>query len=137
MVAGTTFGTLPGQVSGGGGDGFLAFYDPATSVLTLRQFGGPGEERVKDLAIDENGTLYVVGTVSAMGLGIYATFLEAFAAGGEPLWTRLIQTDPLVEGSAVIVDATRIAVGGFLRGLATQYDNFTPGDAIVVVFPRP
>lgn len=137
VFAGSARGALPGQVSAGGWDPFVGWYDPATGTLSLEQFGGPYDDVGGDVAVDENGTAYVVGggvyAVGAASPGVPA-FLRAYAQDRSLLWQRNVYSggDP-VEGTAVIVDATRIAVGGSRQ--VTQF-SATRRDAFVRVFPR-
>lgn len=137
VVVGGTPGVLPGQVNAGYTDAFVAWFDPATATLSLDQFGTPTSELARDVAVDEDGTLYVVGgaDLGPRGHSGSAGFLRAYASSGALMWSREVRPGTAhVEGRAVIVDATRIAVGG---SYAT--DDALPDSnrgAYVMVFPR-
>jgi hypothetical protein len=64
-------GHLTGEVDGGLGrlappngnkDGFVAKYDPAGKLLWLKIYGDGGEQEVNDLAVDELGNVWLVGS---------------------------------------------------------------------------
>src|SRR5262245_49931209 len=85
-VAGTTEGTLPGQVSAGGTDAFVRKYASDGSEEWTRQFGTAGTDSVSDVTVDGVGNVYVAGTF-ANGAGRQA-FLRKYDADGTELWTR-------------------------------------------------
>jgi len=60
-VAGYTFGTLPGQSSAGGEDAFVCKFGPLGNVLWTRQFGSDKDDWVRDVALDGEGQVYIVG----------------------------------------------------------------------------
>jgi Beta-propeller repeat len=119
-VVGQTFGTLPGQVSAGGFDGFVRKYDPAGGELWTRQFGSPGGEGAVSVAVDDAGRAHVAGSTRAtlpgqVSAGEYDAFLSTYDPDGTPVWTRQFGTleddfavDVAVDpsGAAVVIGQT-------------------------------
>ncbi len=60
-VAGQVEGALPGQPHFGNSDAFLRAYDGLGNELWTRQFGAEGGDVAVDVAVDEGGSVYVVG----------------------------------------------------------------------------
>ncbi len=63
-LVGTTAGTLPGEVSAGGDDLFVACYDDAGTLLWVTQWGSPGDELGAGLAQLDGSKLVVVGSTT-------------------------------------------------------------------------
>ncbi|MCP3061183.1 SBBP repeat-containing protein [Myxococcus sp. K38C18041901] len=98
-VAGNTAGTLPGNTSAGGQDGFLAKYDSAGTQLWVRQFGSSLAEVVRGVAADANNDVYVVGsttgTFATPNVGIPPTtdlFIVKYNSAGVQQWRRQMGT---------------------------------------------
>ncbi len=61
VVAGTTYETI-GQAAFGGQDLYVAVLDPADGdVISMTQFGSPGDDWVTDMALGPDGRVHVVG----------------------------------------------------------------------------
>ena len=82
-VAGTTFERLGAQAYGQQ-DVFVAVLDPETGeLLRTMQAGSAGSEWVRDLALDEQGRVYVTGgTLGSLPGATSAGGLDAFVPGG-------------------------------------------------------
>jgi hypothetical protein len=61
LVAGYTFGTLPGQSSAGGQDAFVRKYDAAGAVLWTRQFGSASFDYAYSVSVGSDGSVLVAG----------------------------------------------------------------------------
>lgn len=140
-VVGQTFGSLPGQISAGGWDGFIRRYSPAGDEVWTRQFGGGGGESAASVRIDHAGNAYVVGGTRAAlpgqtNIGDYDSFITKFDAGGNALWAKQFgttvedyalsvvldaQDHPIVTGETSGLLAGAAAAGG-LDGFVRQYD---------------
>jgi hypothetical protein len=82
-VAGSVAGALPGQSGLGATDAFLRKYDPAGQELWTRQFGTPGVDSTRALAVDGQGRAYVALAVGGSGFEV-----RAFGPDGASLWNR-------------------------------------------------
>jgi hypothetical protein len=61
-LVGSTEGSLPGQRSGGGMEGFLRQFDAVGAVRWTRQFGSGAADDAWGVAVDAEGIAWVVGT---------------------------------------------------------------------------
>lgn len=80
FVAGDTNGTLPGQTTGGGPDGFVRKYDPSGIEVWTRQLGTIYEDIANGLALDPSGNVLVVGP----------TFVRKLDSTGKDVWAKAI-----------------------------------------------
>ncbi|HVW32196.1 MAG TPA: SBBP repeat-containing protein [Acidimicrobiia bacterium] len=92
FVGGTTFGTLPGQSTKGGTDGYIVGFRNGAE-LWQSQFGTPGDDDVEALAFDGGGHLFSAGRVSGAldggpSNGGTDAFLAAASPNGAILWVR-------------------------------------------------
>jgi hypothetical protein len=126
LVAGSTEGALPGQVSGQGYDAFVACFDTDGTALWIRQFGSAGDDYGVAVGTDGAGNVFVAGSAGA-GLsertspGGRTAFLRQYDATGVALWTDQFDTgaaddawDVAVtdEGTAYLVGVTERALPG-------------------------
>lgn len=91
-VTGTTYGSLFLQKDENSADAFIAKYDSDYNLIWSRQIGTPEYDQSRDIAIDGNGNLYIVG--STRGLlgdtdfpGTDPWFAK-FDAQGNQVWLR-------------------------------------------------
>ena len=106
----------------GNADVFLASFDPHGANFAARRYGGSGEDRVSDLAVDEQGNLAVVGDIIAgtasMGgavlpAGMYVAKYDGF---GSHIWSHALGGDI---GSTAYVgtdDDGSVILGGHFFG---------------------
>jgi len=92
-ITGETYGSLSGDSSKGSSDVFLMKYSAEGVLLWQRQYGTNGQDSVSSIAIDNMGTLYLLGRTSgsfsgAKYLGKNDVFLMHLDASGTYLWTR-------------------------------------------------
>jgi beta-propeller repeat-containing protein len=126
LVAGSTEGALPGQVSGEGFDAFVASFDTDGRTLWIRQFGSTGDDFGVAVAADAAGNVFVAGSAGETlsgrpSPGGRTAFLRQYDPTGVALWTDQFDTgaaddawDVAVagEGTAYLVGATGRALPG-------------------------
>jgi hypothetical protein len=132
-VAGSTGGTLPGQISAGGVDSYLRKYDASGTELWTRQFGvaGVGADQASGVAVDSSG-VYVVGVTQGAlpGQTITVTnaYLRKFDTSGSEVWHRQFTSLFPATDIARAVDADgNVYVAGKIGGVPQGY----PSDAFV------
>src|SRR5207248_3308146 len=114
-IAGTTFGTLPGQISAGSADAFVRKYDNDGNVQWTRQFGGTQVPFVSPydyangVAADASG-MYAAGDTTAVLPGQTNTggsdvYVRKYDPDGNLLWTREFGTAADESGNGVAVDS--------------------------------
>ena len=92
LVVGSTEGTLPGQVSAGGYDAFVALFDQAGRQLWTRQFGSAGDDFGLAIAVDPSDNITVAGSADdalpgQTSPGGTTAFLRHLDSAGATLWT--------------------------------------------------
>jgi len=97
-VTGVTLGTLPGNTSAGGQDGWIAKYNASGTQLWLKQFGTANEDTSFGITTDSSGNIYLAGyTKGALAgntsAGGYDATIIKYNASGTLLWTRQIGTN--------------------------------------------
>jgi len=108
-VVGETTGTLPGQTSVGASDAYIRKYDSNGKELWTRQFGTEGEDVATGVAVDPQGSVYVVGWTKGgllpgqIHLGAADAFVRKYDSEGNNRWTRQFGTErgDIAEGVAV------------------------------------
>lgn len=106
-IAGSTFGTLPGQTAAGDRDAFVARFGPDGALDWVRQFGAPGADSARGIALDGEGNGVVVGPAAGS-----RPFLRRFGPDGSDLGsTAFGPTGASPQAVAVDPDG-RIAVAG-------------------------
>lgn len=119
-VSGWTGGTLPGQTSAGGDDGFVRAYDLDGNQLWTSQFGTDAYDHAWALAYDGTG-LYVTGVTEGVFPGQATAggsdaFVAKFDLDGTLLWATQLGTKRFDLGSNVVADATGVFVVGSTSG---------------------
>jgi hypothetical protein len=61
IVAGSTFGTLPGQTRAGLSDAFVRKLSPAGAEIWTVQFGSPAADAATGVAVDGSGNIIAAG----------------------------------------------------------------------------
>ncbi len=133
-VAGSTQSTLPGQVSAGGDDAWVRKYDPAGTEVWTRQFGSPGEDEAKGVAVDGTGNAYVAGQTNGTfpgqtSAGGWDSFLRKYDPAGTALWTRQFGTAHIDIAEAVAVDGGNAYATGYVGGALPGQVSAGGGDA--------
>jgi hypothetical protein len=108
-VVGSAGGAITGQASIGQVDAFVRKYDPDGNALWTRQFGTPGFDGGRGVALDPAGRVLVVGNTDGdlpgqASEGQFDAFVRQYDPDGNELWTR--QFGGLADdlGVAVAVD---------------------------------
>ena len=127
-VAGLTSGTLPGQRSVGGWDGFVRKYDADGNEVWTRQFGTNQLDEVRAASADATGIYvagYTVGSFSsAPNAGGRDAFVIKYDMSGNVLWVR--QFGGILSDEAVGVSATD---DGFYVAMTTR-GNVAPNVSV-------
>jgi Beta-propeller repeat len=137
FVAGTTRGSLDGNVSAGGSDGFLVKFDTNGIKQWTRQFGTTGTDTGVAVAVDSAGNAYVAGT-TAQGLdgnphaGNTDVFVVKYDGGGGKVWTRQLGTSGHEDAKGIAADASgNVYVVGDTEGSLDGQANAGSYDAFV------
>lgn len=126
LVTGRTYGALPGEVTLGGADAFLAKVDVQGNLLWVRQFGTSAADEGHGVAADGDGNVFVVGNTAGtlpgqFSAGLADVFVVKFDGQGNLLWARQFGSgngdfanDVAVDadGNAFLAGATYAALPG-------------------------
>ena len=120
-VAGYTYNTLPGQVSAGSVDAFLAKYDADGSSVWLRQFGTWTDDRAYAVWADGSG-VYVAGSTYGLlagdaSAGVQDAFVRKYDHDGNPLWTVQFGTTSADWAYGVCGAGSGVYVAGSTQGV--------------------
>jgi hypothetical protein len=136
LVAGYTLGTLPGESSAGGQDGFVRKYDAAGNVLWTRQFGTVSSDLARSVSVGSDGSVLVAGFTNGAlpgqsSAGGQDAFVRKFDTNGAEVWTRQFGTvsNDLALSVSVGSDGSVLVAGhtdGTLPGQSSAggYDAF-------------
>ncbi|MFO0549321.1 MAG: hypothetical protein U0271_13090 [Polyangiaceae bacterium] len=129
--------SVPLSINTAGNDlnAFVARYDASGTPDLLLAFGDvQGEQRAEGVAVDAQGNLYVVGTltgqidfggtipaITSLAPTIPALFVMKLDSEGVPLWAKVFGDATLAQSAtSVAVDAAgHVAIAGALRGTVT------------------
>jgi hypothetical protein len=111
-IAGETNGPIGGPYRGEG-DGFVAKYDSAGTLLWARQIGTSELDRVYGIAVDDNGNIYItggtLGDLLAPNLGSSDAFIMAIGNMPAPLGDASL--DGCVDGLDYVLWANNYQAG--------------------------
>ncbi|MBW4658040.1 MAG: SBBP repeat-containing protein [Drouetiella hepatica Uher 2000/2452] len=108
-ITGETEGTLPGQTSAGGTDGFVAKYSATGTQQWLKQFGTAGLDESQAIATSETGYVFLTGETTG---GIFGNP----SAGGSDAWIAAFGTD----GSLAVSTQVGTAAADETYGIAAS-----------------
>ena len=137
VVGGWTTGHLRRGDAHGGADGFVRQFHPDGSSGWIRQFGGPGDDRVLGLAA--NGVRYYAAGVTAGELGGPSkggtdAFVRVMTANGLSEWTTRYGTQSDDAFTSISVPLpTQIFVAGVTNG---SFPDQTPDGGLDAVVGR-
>lgn len=123
-IVGDAEGSLPGQVSAGGSDLFVARFDLAGNLMWLRQFGSPTDDPFSGwgyagIATDATGVYVASSTTSPLAgepsLGGWDGFLRKYDFEGNVAWTRTISTSCDDSATSLVAANGAVFVGGVLH----------------------
>lgn len=122
VVVGATYGTLPGTTSQGGRDAFAVRLDGACEPVWARQFGGPGDDAARAVAVLD-GVLAIAGVVrpgAPFGEAIAeeGPFASAWTLAGELVWGVRLGGAGLGTATGVAIEPNSgdLFVGGWTEG---------------------
>jgi Ca2+-binding RTX toxin-like protein len=109
VMTGYTGSVLPGQVSQGSSDAFVAKYNANGTLLWTRQFGSTGSEVISRTLLDNSGNVIVGGYTNGslagqVNQGGYDAFIAKYDANGTALWTRQIGSSLFDNISQTVLD---------------------------------
>jgi len=118
FVAGQTDGTLPGQTSAGGTDGFVRKYDTAGNEVWTRQFGTSLSDVVQGIAVDAAGNSFPAGWTDGTlpgqtSSGQQDAFVRKYSGGADAScagWTWLVTVVDQGSGDAAFAGSQRIVL---------------------------
>ena len=134
-VAGYMDGTLPGQSSLGGSDGFLVRYDASGSRLWTRQFGSSTTDQARGVAATSGG-IYVSGpTFGAFpgqsSSGDNDVYVRKYEASGKPMWMIQFGTSEGDQAFGMTAAPSGIYITGNTEGAFPDQSNSGNDDAYV------
>lgn len=139
-ITGQTDGTLPGQVSAGGRDAFVAKYDSNLNRLWVNQFGTASLDEGQAIGVDAAGSVYASGETNASlfgnaYLGGSDAWFAQFNAAGNRLNSRQVGTDRDDESYGIAIDsAGSVYLSGQTQGNLAGATNQGEYDAWIGKF---
>jgi hypothetical protein len=139
-VTGYSSGAFPNQSNAGQNDTFLRKLDPNGAELWTRQFGTSGSDLAQDVAVMENGTVYVIGTTNGAfsgqtNAGANDVYVRKYDASGNELWTREVGSITSDGGMSGAVDSDEnLYVAGFTDGTFPGQTSSGSGDAFLIKY---
>lgn len=116
-ITGYTYGNVGGP-NAGGGDAYVAKYNPSGSLQWAAQLGTGGDELGSDVAVDGSGNAYISGwTPGSLGGQGNDAFIAKYSTSGSLLWTTQLGTGDDDGARGVAVDGSGNAyIGGYTTG---------------------
>jgi len=136
-VAGRVEGVVPGQVDAGGGDAFVAVYAADGGEVWLRQFGTDELDWGEDVAVDNEGSVFISGSTSGAFPGeenasLADNYVRRFDAAGSSAWTQQLGSDEGNGATSVVVDKQgNVYLVGSTLGPLPGTDHIGSGDVFV------
>ena len=112
-------------------DVFLQKYDSSCNLLYTKQWGGPGNDIARGIAVDTEDNVYITGSTDSFAGGISQVFLLKYSPSGELQFSQTwgskensfgngVATDTL--GNVFVVGTTS-SLGGGTSVLLLKYDS--------------
>jgi len=118
-ILGVTDGSLEGT-NAGSNDVFVTKYNSDGDPLWTRQSGTEGNDYANDIAIDNQGNVYMTGYTTGSYSGNNAGSNDAFTikydSDGNLLWQRQLGTSAFDLANAIATDATGVYITGSTAG---------------------
>jgi len=120
-LSGTTLGSIDGQTNNGGNDGFIAKFSSTGTKLWTKLYGTSSDDSFADVALSDDGSLYVNGTTygffGGTKSGLTDAVLAKVSADGVMQWssqTGSADTDYFEEegGTSIVVSGGAVYGGG-------------------------
>ncbi len=118
IVAGETYGPLPGQTRAGSADAFVRKLSPEGAEIWTGQFGSAASDRVWGVAVDGSGNIILMGATDGAlpgqtNSGSWDAFVRKLSPAGAELWTSQFGSPGPEGASGVAVDGSgNIIVAG-------------------------
>jgi hypothetical protein len=122
-IPGSTGGSLPGNVSSGQLDIFLARFDSSGNQVFIEQFGTTGNDIGYGVRVDSSRNSYVTGATFGSldgntSSGLFDVFLTKFDPAGTKLFTGQFGTDRDDFGYGIALDSSaNIYITGSTEGI--------------------
>ncbi len=128
-ITGRTYGALDGNTNIGGSDIFVSKFNIDGTKLWTKQYGTLDYDIAKAIKTDNNGDVYVIGTVNgSLDNNVYNgrgdAFIKKCNDTGVAVWTKQFGTSDEDEAKALSVYEDNIYVVGYLGNTFEQGDSF-------------
>jgi len=139
-IAGTTAGSMDGNINKGGNDVFLAKCNAVGTLQWVRQLGSTTDDASWGIAVDLTGNIFVVGSTDGdidgnANAGNYDMFLVKYNSSGEKQWTRQMGTEFNDEAYGVAVNTDGyVFVSGYTYGNMDGNMNAGENDIFVAKY---
>lgn len=121
-------------------DVFVQKRNPSGKVLWTRSFGGEKGDGVRDIAVDEAGNVYIVGsfqdsvdfdpgadTMSLNAIGYYDIYVQKLSTDGDFQWAISVGSSDRDEGYSITTDSDGAV---YFTGRFFDTVDFDPGDGV-------
>jgi hypothetical protein len=123
-------------VNKGGTDIVVVKRDTKGNIIWLKTIGGPSDDRLSAMSIDEQGAVYIGGSfsgsiqadmVTLLSKGGTDIFIAKYAPGGKLEWIKIIGSPGNEYLSTLVKDAQQVRFAGSFSG-TLSIDQFTLTD---------
>ncbi|MBI3934793.1 MAG: hypothetical protein HY316_08870 [Acidobacteria bacterium] len=134
FVLARTTGTLPGQTSAGGQDGFVRSFDSDGGLRSTYQFGSPGDDLVGGRCMATDGaSLYLCGDTAGsfpgqVNLGLLDAFILRFLPFAPPLQPPAVSQGGVVNNASYSPSLAPVAPGSIA---AVFGENLNDGSSVL------
>ena len=119
---------VAGITADGGGDAVLLKFNPAGTLLWVRQWGGTQFDSAGAVATHSDGSVYVAGRATSFGPSSAGVFVLKFDSAGTLVWQRLWDDAAGFEAMTVTQDGSVYAASSKMR----PDSNFSQFDVMVL-----
>ena len=119
---------VAGITADGGGDAVLLKFNPAGTLLWVRQWGGTQSDSAGAVATHSDGSVYIAGRSTSFGPSSAGVFVLKFDSAGTLVWQRLWDDAAGFEAMTVTQDGSVYAASSRLR----PDSNFSQFDVMVL-----
>lgn len=136
------FNTLPVSTTT---DGYLAKYDPDGNLLWAFHLGNGNNDKINDIALDDDGNVYVIGVFSSFmdadpGPGTFYLYANTvnlgvciikYSPAGNFIWGKSISGGVTIDGNSLAIDKFKnVILTGYFSGSAYDFD---PGQGVALL----
>lgn len=141
ILTGMSSGPLHGETNIGGDDIFIIKYDNNSERVWTKLFGSPHNDSPYDVAIDNNGNIYLTGKAfqgfeGNSEIGIDDIIILKVNASGQKQWAKQLGvTGKNSIGSGIIIDSNNLFITGYTNGeLGSNPDQNGSVDIIIAKY---